>query len=137
LLALDGKTAATRRTVCTGKKAMFQTTLFASRPWGKRLRAGLLAGVVLAAGGCAAQYHDYEGCVVPCGYTASPPLPFELYDPSCCRDAGARYCFPVDEAPRMKTAPAAAPSPEKSFEPASPAAENPSKKPHAPKIPSP
>ena len=113
---------------------MFQTVPFASRPWGRRLRAGLLTGLVLTAGGCAAQYHDYEGCVTPCGYTASPPLPFELYDPSCCQDPAARYCFPVDEAPRMKTAPAAPPSPEKPSESAAPATEKPGEKQQAPEV---
>ncbi len=59
-----------------------------------------LAGL-LAAGGCAPQYHLYEGCVVPCGYTAEPPLPFENYGPLPCPDPSARYCFPVDPAPQL------------------------------------
>ncbi len=74
-----------------------------------RAAAGLILAAVVAAGGCAAQYHQYEGCVVPCGYTAPPPLPFENYGSLPCADPSPRYCFPVDESPQP--APRSAPVP--------------------------
>lgn len=59
---------------------------------GNRWCSYLVAITLLGSGGCAQDYHAYDGCQVNCRYCAPPPLPYEHYPECGCHScAAAKY----------------------------------------------
>jgi hypothetical protein len=49
--------------------------------------------LIVSLSGCAAAYHDYQGCCIPYLYCAPPPLPYVSYKGCHCPTPGASLYF--------------------------------------------
>ena len=66
----------------------------------RTLVLGATGLLLLAIGsGCAAAYHDYASCYVPCRYCPPPPLPFVHYAECVCHSCAAERHLAAQVAP--------------------------------------